>query len=335
MAVCPDCGAPYHRACIVKTGVCVFLDLHAQKKSWQNPNRPTEPSEAQHGNTDATRLSEDADHAVDHDAEPFADTGRRCDQCGLKNPKNGLFCEVCGNALTQQRSSSSSSHAVPGATISPNSDAVPTTKIGWQSFSAEHPNPLFSAPLGGLDPEETIAEIPVKDLAIFTGQNASYFLPKFKSYTNKEQNASFFNFSAALFHSFYCFYRKMYLIGFIVFLATTILSIPAMLLTIDQMRTQFIGPTATPWFHSEGMRTLIQACWTVTLLLRFALGLLFNRLYLRHTIAKVKQIQKKERPQEEYVEALTKAGSVSMRVIFLTIGLLIVAGYAIAIVVLL
>lgn len=331
LAVCPECGAPYHRACILQAGACSFDDLHTNHQAWKNPNAPSEGDPDQQDDTASDAQNSTNDTASDPSAQAY----RQCDKCGLKNPADGLFCEVCGNPLskvTTSHTGSPSSTAPPQAQAwqpRPNHEETPLTSgMSWNAFSASNPNPLFFAPLGGLDPEETIVDLPVKDLAIFTGQNASYFLPKFKSYAAKERASMSFNFAAALFQSFYFFYRKMYLIGFMVFFATTMLSIPAMLLTIDQMRNQFIGPAATPWFYPEDLNTLIQVCSTMMLVLRLSIGLLFNKLYLMHTVTKVKQIQKQQLPHQQYVEALTKAGSVSMRMVLLVIGLIITGLYA-------
>lgn len=340
VAVCPECGAPYHRACIVTTGACLFGDLHEKHEAWQNPNKTVESSPGE-GATEATtgdvqEQPAEGEQKATSGAGDAMPSYRRCEQCGRNNPPDGLFCEDCGSALSKktapsfQANASAATDFSGGTTHAETPSSTFSSGTGWRSFSADNPNPVFFAPFGGLDPDSTIADIPVKDLAVFTGQNAIYFLPKFKSYADKQPTAMTFNFSAALFQSFYFFYRKMYLIGFLVFLATTILSIPAMLFAMDQMRNQFLGPAATPWFRPEDMQTLMQACSTVMIVLRVMLGSLFNRLYLRHAVAKVKHIQHQKLPQEQYVQALTKAGSVSMRVIFLTIGLLIVAGYAIA-----
>lgn len=39
IVVCPECGAPHHRACYKQLGHCAMeQQLHPQHLSWQNPN---------------------------------------------------------------------------------------------------------------------------------------------------------------------------------------------------------------------------------------------------------------------------------------------------------
>ena len=37
IVVCPDCGAPYHRACYEKQGGCVYADKHGTGFEWTPP----------------------------------------------------------------------------------------------------------------------------------------------------------------------------------------------------------------------------------------------------------------------------------------------------------
>lgn len=46
VVVCPECGAPYHRACYQKNAGCLFADRHAPGFEWkpapgEMPNRET------------------------------------------------------------------------------------------------------------------------------------------------------------------------------------------------------------------------------------------------------------------------------------------------------
>ena len=37
IVVCPDCGAPYHRACYEKQGACVYAGKHGAGFEWTPP----------------------------------------------------------------------------------------------------------------------------------------------------------------------------------------------------------------------------------------------------------------------------------------------------------
>lgn len=70
IVVCPQCGAPYHRACYKQVGHCIYN--HEAGEAWQRPQAAK--------------------------AEP-EDT-IRCPQCGTDNPAGSLFCSTCGKSLT-------------------------------------------------------------------------------------------------------------------------------------------------------------------------------------------------------------------------------------------
>lgn len=64
IVVCPDCGAPYHRACYEKQGACVYAGKHGAGFEWTPP---------------ASARSE-----------------RRCPNCGASNPEDAARCSHCG-----------------------------------------------------------------------------------------------------------------------------------------------------------------------------------------------------------------------------------------------
>ena len=70
IVVCPQCGAPYHRACYKQIDHCIYN--HEAGEAWQKPQAA--------------------------EAEP-EDT-IRCPQCGTDNPAGSLFCSTCGKSLT-------------------------------------------------------------------------------------------------------------------------------------------------------------------------------------------------------------------------------------------
>ena len=64
IVVCPDCGAPYHRACYQAQGACVYAGKHGTGFEW------TPPASAQ----------------PEH----------KCPNCGAPNPESAQRCSHCG-----------------------------------------------------------------------------------------------------------------------------------------------------------------------------------------------------------------------------------------------
>ena len=76
IVVCPECGAPYHRACYQEKGACIFDDLHKEGKEWKPPAPPQAP-------------------------DPRAEIkDQECPVCGTLNGHSALFCNRCGASLT-------------------------------------------------------------------------------------------------------------------------------------------------------------------------------------------------------------------------------------------
>lgn len=72
IVVCPDCGAPYHRDCYNKSGVCVRVDLHTNGEAYKSS-----------------------------DTESNENVLIPCPRCGEYNDENSHFCKNCGFVLRQ------------------------------------------------------------------------------------------------------------------------------------------------------------------------------------------------------------------------------------------
>lgn len=81
IVVCPDCGAPYHRACWLQRGGCVYADFHGQDFVWQSAAPRTQ-----------AYVDDDADEPI------------RCPRCGEECPPDTLVCPECGKQLGVQAS---------------------------------------------------------------------------------------------------------------------------------------------------------------------------------------------------------------------------------------
>ena len=74
IVVCPECGAPYHRACYEKAGKCVFEEKHGTGEGWKPPK------------VEAPNPEEE-------------EKTKKCPRCGKMNAQTALFCDQCGQSL--------------------------------------------------------------------------------------------------------------------------------------------------------------------------------------------------------------------------------------------
>lgn len=285
VVICPDCGAPYHKHCVEKEGKCIFTELHAEGKSWEAPKK---------------------------EEKYAADEPKRCTRCGTLNPMDGLFCEVCGMPLNRpQTGSERPNMGQDRPNMGQNYGRPPFQQMAYDPFST---------PFGGVNPDESIDEIPVKDWAIYVGQNTQYFIPKFKLMSEKRK-MPFFNMAAMFFNWIYFLYRKMYLWGIILFIVMMMLEVPAVLLQFDAIRETMI-PGVTPLFASDALYRIENICMFARMAIMLGCGFFTNHLYKIHCRNKIRQIQAEETEHGRYLERLTKSGSVSRKLI-----LVLVIGY--------
>ena len=307
IAICPECGAPYHKACVEETGKCVRDDLHAAGKAWEPPKKEQETY---------TRT----------------DVPNRCSRCGSLNPPQGLFCEVCGNPLRTVkqnpndpvRNDQASYHGNAGVNIGQN----PPGGKGYQTPPPQMAYNPFTTPFGGVNPDENIDEVPVRDVAIFVGQNSSYFIPKFKQFSENKSWFSF-NFAAMFFHGFYFLYRKMYLWGVLFLVVMLALDVPNVLTTIDMAR-QMVDPSAEAWFNSQQLLVIGNTFSMISIFVRFVSGVLANRLYKGYAMGSIQKLKDKNPDHDAYVAALTKHGSVSTKLIMICLGVYLVSMFALS-----
>ena len=96
VVVCPECGAPHHRACWTQDGRCAKDDAHAKGFVWRAPEPekppalPEEPA-PERGNTGN----------ADHEEIRFrnGESVVPCPQCGAANYQNDIYCLRCGAKL--------------------------------------------------------------------------------------------------------------------------------------------------------------------------------------------------------------------------------------------
>lgn len=297
IVVCPDCGAPYHHACFAEmNGTCQFADKHGEGFSWNAAKEKQEEEQK--------RYYEDPRET-------------RCSRCGTANSRQNIFCEVCGTPLhnpagdSQQEAGQQSGNG--GQSGSPfGFGGMGGGQGGTGPFRSMGYNP-YTTPYGGLNPDEEIDGIPVKDLAIFVGENTQYYLPKFKEM--KKTGRMTINWSGFLLEFMFLIYRKMYLAAALVFVLSNLLSLGAMLLITGGSLTD-----AT----QQMVSTVTMSTYAVSFAVRFLVGFSFNRFYMKHCFKKIRALKAAHSDQADYYASLTKSGSISRK------GLIIVCSIYLA-----
>lgn len=308
IVVCPICGAPYHRHCYAEVGKCVYEDKHGTPDAWNPPGKNGEA-----GNQGKTK---------------------RCPRCGSFNSDEALFCEHCGQSLSENRPNGPGT--APPYPNGPMNDAPfggsqpgnAPPPYGTNGFPFGPP-PFYAAGAPGAN--ETIDDIPVGDIARFVQSNTPYYLTVFMNLKRFGKNR--FNFCAFLFPGVWMLYRKLYKAGSIVTAVMFGLYIASAWITQHYLnpiiqflflQTGITGDTLTPSNEQiEKLMGLIEKLpnyqvillavpaliFLVQLILMLVFGFTANRMYLKHCIGKVGAIRKETtRPSDNAVRMQEEGG---------------------------
>lgn len=297
VVVCPDCGAPYHRNCYLQEKQCIFPELHASGNDWKAPKSMLE-----------------GDTANSVPVEKLENTINSCTRCGTVNPPQGVFCQICGNKLPEKPTTIDNQETFPRENDFPQDKFEPS-----KNYTPPDGIPLNSImnPLGGLTPDETIDDVPVKELAVFVGRGSHYYLPKFKELSQNRGKS--LNLGAFIFTGGFFLYRKMFMLGLLFCGFDILFSIPSSILLYEQMTSQMISGTQLI-ASNQSVTNLESICSMLILVLRCVCGFFANNLYKNHVFKKIKEIKSTNLQESEYFKTLAKQGSVAMLLIRLLVG---------------
>ncbi len=229
-----------------------------------------------------------------------------CPACGKETSAKEKFCVHCGAELYHQPS------------VSPE-----------EEFRRERER-ILAETLG-----EDLGGITAKEALIFVRTNGTYFLPRFKAF---KYGAKFdTNFSAFIFSYFYLFYRKMYGLGALVFIVTTLLSIPTFLLDFATLQNQYLEAgmlTQIIWEvpHQQELAVYSIIASLIIWGIRILLMLFFNRLYYAKVVGSIKGAREglTDKSQGEVERFFRTKGGTSMVVPALVACLVFAASFALA-----
>ena len=297
VSVCPDCGAPYHKDCIAVSKQCANADKHSSDFKWEPNNTPPETQ----------ALLNQAVGTMEQ---------IRCPRCGTVSTSSKEYCDVCGTFLPSYRNAISPPQGnTPAPDTTPeNNKTTPPFNI---NFLKENP---FTTPFGGVNPDEQIDGVAVKDIAIFVGEKPEYFIPRFKS-MQRNKRVRAINFVPFFLDFWYLLYRKMWSLAalfFGLFLATT---------TAQLFLTNIINNSLSAPAYLNFLSSLV---WVISMGTKFYLALQVNSLYKKFVIRKIKRIKSEvyvkdsklspEQQSKQYNSHLSKTGGVSRNAILLAIS---------------
>lgn len=267
VVVCPECGAPHHRACWEELGHCFYESRHREGFSFENA---------------ANDETEDGGGA----AETVV-----CQRCGAENERTNFYCGTCGYPL----------HAED------RTEQADTQQTQYQQNPAQgmpfgfgvNGNPMYD-PMAGMNSEELLDEgVKVGEAAKYIGKNTPYYLQVFRRI--KQFGSGKFNFSAFLFTGAYFLYRKMYLPGVLLMLANIGIVVGSAALSLsnswmnNMQYSELMNGIYGNTLGAEKMTVLLISAGLS--LLRIALmvfsGLSANRLYHRHCMKNIQLIKQK------------------------------------------
>ncbi|MDR0883243.1 MAG: DUF2628 domain-containing protein [Oscillospiraceae bacterium] len=309
VVVCPDCGAPQHRACWQSEGRCALQARHGADFSWQVPEGVAAPLSSHDPETILEAHlhrwqqtdEEDTSAPVPSTEEP---AHIFCPNCGRRAQSGeNMQCDNCGYLFF-----------VPSATR----PGVPGTPRIWLPEAGDPSFMPANADVGG----HTAA-----DLALAVQHNTRVYLPRFKQMvegTHKPQ----LHVAAFFLRGYWFFYRKMYKLGALFLAAQVVLTaLQSYLLTFtdkDEIFMAALGMAATPDTSvmeatSEAMTQAALAAlpWYLpslvgTLILCLVAGFIANGQYFRHAGALIDRLRAVHKDEVAFQFAAVREGGTSM-----------------------
>lgn len=230
-----------------------------------------------------------------------------CAYCKTENPENSHYCLNCGSPLSSGKNRGFSS-------------AEEFQRERTRAFTER-----FSSFEG----------VSAKEAALYVRNNVGYFLPRFAAFSKGAKFDT--NFSAFIFSYFYLFYRKMYSLGAVVFIITSLLSIPTFLLDFQMLQEQYIELgmlSQMIWEvpHQEALAIYSVIASVLIWIIRIALMLFCNRIYYRKTIDNIKkaQVELADKDEKTISAFFNKKGGVELIVPIIFVALAFIASFALA-----
>lgn len=202
IVVCPDCGAPYHRTCYEKMGLCIHAPAHGAGYEWKFPYQ---------------------------DAQL-----RTCPACGERTLRSESVCRCCGAALPPESAEQPNDRAAASAEQNRDFDYSGMYRDEmYRSFTEKVIDPVHRNVRAAFGKDELIDGVPYQDWVDYIGTAAPVYLNDYSQMQLRHSKISM-SFSALLFGPFYFFYRKAWKPAFGFLAAELLLFVPTL---ISMMQT--------------------------------------------------------------------------------------------------
>ena len=306
IVVCPICGEPHHRSCYHEIGHCANEEGHASGKTWEPPHTKKEDA------------PEDGEGQGDE---------LICPACHTANPKGNIFCEACGAPLGKKNERDRESDPRDQEYGNPYRGAP--NMGGFGNFYQ-----LAFNPYGGLDPEEEIEGVKVKELAAFIGPNAAYYLPRFRSLSTGKGKIHF-NWSAMIAGFMYFLYRKIYPIGIIAAVLFVLFLAPSAIFYIEVLGNEALfeaivsGTLEALPDHLVWLQQIQSVITYVYMAFCIVMGFFANQIYKHHVFTKVRLAKEeiKDMSAPDQVQVLMKRGGVNRRLISILLAVFLAINF--------
>ena len=197
IVVCPDCGAPYHRTCYEKMGLCIHAPAHGAGYEWKFPYQ---------------------------DAQL-----RTCPTCGERTLRSENVCRCCGAALPPESAEQPNDRAAASAEQNQDFDYSRMYRDEmYRNFTEKVVDPVHRNVRAAFGKDELIDGVPYQDWVDFIGTAAPVYLNDYSRMQLQHTKISL-SFSALLFGPFYFFYRKAWKPAFAFLAAELLLFVPTLL----------------------------------------------------------------------------------------------------------
>ncbi len=285
VVVCPECGAPHHRACYKQVGHCAMKqELHEKGLTWQNPNeKPPVPEK--------------------DGVQPDENGNIICPNCGLFCKETDAVCPYCQFPLKKP-----SAVQRQGQPLVENPfEGEPTTPV------SDEIEDIF----GAIYEEDQISGIPAKDFVYIIHKNYTYFLRVFKIYSQRAK-AKVFNWSAFFLNFLYFFYRKMYKIGAILLTFYILTNIPSFILSYRMVQQAIEDPLLLYSLNFnlgnlQWLSTLSRVLSYVRIGVSIYCGFTANHYYYDHCRQMIQKHQKTQTGgSSAYYQSLSTAGGTNL-----------------------
>ncbi len=272
IVVCPDCGAPYHRACYEAVGGCVYAAKHSEGFEWDPPHKAVQ---------DVV-----------------------CPRCGTSNPTGNCYCKNCGAPLKAQDAAPQNPTGASGEAYRTGGAAgTGTAAFDYESF---YRTPYAGAYRPAIDPNEKMDDIPAAEWAAYIGPSSRTYLNVFKQMELLHRKHSV-SFSAMLFGPFYFFYRKAWKPAFLFLAAELLLNVPTLLNLM-----QVSGSALAPALSTGTMTVLSWIASIASFILMVIRGMYGFYFYKKSAAERIRRIQAAYPDPEKRSFVLSAQGGISV-----------------------